>query len=89
MNLLRVAVEDSLDVGIRQVAVITFKNAVKKDWDPLGAPSTPPLAHLPHMTFKDFQCVSAICQGRAVSATSLHTEAASPASMLWGYLGLK
>ena len=43
VNLLRVAVEDSLDVGIRQVAVITFKNAVKKDWDPLGAPSTPML----------------------------------------------
>ena len=36
MNLLRVAVEDSLDVGIRQVAAITFKNATRKDWDPLG-----------------------------------------------------
>ena len=69
VNLLRVAVEDSLDVGIRQVAVITFKNAVKKDWDPLGAPSTPRLAHLPHMTFKDSRCIPAICQGRAVSAT--------------------
>ena len=54
VNLLRVAVEDSLDVGIRQVAVITFKNTVKKDWDPLGAPLTPHLAHLPHMTFKGF-----------------------------------
>ena len=36
VNLLRVAVEDSLDVGIRQVAAITFKNATRKDWDPLG-----------------------------------------------------
>ena len=61
--------EDSLDVGIRQVAVITFKNAVKKDWDPLGAPLTSYLAHLPHMTFKGSQCISALCQGRALSAT--------------------
>lgn len=37
MNLLRVAVEDSLDVGIRQVAAISFKNLVRKDWDPQGA----------------------------------------------------
>lgn len=36
VNLLRVAVEESLDVGIRQVAAITFKNAVRKDWDPIG-----------------------------------------------------
>lgn len=37
VNLLRVAVEDSLDVGIRQVAAISFKNLVRKDWDPQGA----------------------------------------------------
>ena len=37
MNLLRVAVEDSLDVGLRQVAAITFKNLVRKEWDPSGA----------------------------------------------------
>jgi hypothetical protein len=37
VNLLRVAVEDSLDVGLRQVAAITFKNLVKQEWDPSGA----------------------------------------------------
>ena len=37
VNLLRVAVEDSLDVGIRQVAAISFKNLVRKDWEPQGA----------------------------------------------------
>ncbi|CAL5220954.1 g3058 [Coccomyxa viridis] len=42
VNLLRVAVEDSLDVGIRQVAAITFKNATRKDWDPLEGPSPIP-----------------------------------------------
>ena len=36
VNLLRVAVEDSLDIGLRQVASITFKNLVRKDWDPSG-----------------------------------------------------
>lgn len=36
-GLLRVAVEESLDPAIRQVAAITFKNLVKKDWDPAGA----------------------------------------------------
>ncbi len=46
MNLLRVAVEDSLDVGIRQVAAITFKNATRKDWDPLGALLLHPLTSL-------------------------------------------
>ena len=34
--MLRVAMEDSLDVAIRQVAAITFKNATRKDWDPIG-----------------------------------------------------
>ena len=35
-SLLRVAVEDSLDPAIRQVASITFKNLVKRDWSPAG-----------------------------------------------------
>lgn len=43
VNLLRVAVEDSLDVGIRQVAAISFKNLVRKDWDPQGAVGYLPL----------------------------------------------
>ena len=51
VNLLRVAVEDSMDIGLRQIAAITFKNLVRKDWDPSGgaratrsqlAPSCPP-----------------------------------------------
>ena len=46
MNLLRVAVEDSLDVGIRQVAAITFKNATRKDWEPLGGLLLHPLISL-------------------------------------------
>ena len=40
-SLLRVAVEDSVDPSIRQVAAITFKNLVKKDWDPAGEPPHP------------------------------------------------
>ena len=32
-NLLRVAVEDSVDAAVRQVAAITFKHLVKADWD--------------------------------------------------------
>lgn len=41
VNLLRVAMEESLDPSVRQVAAISFKNAVKRDWDsPLdGKPS--------------------------------------------------
>jgi importin-7 len=35
-NLLRVAVEDSVDAAVRQVAAITFKNLVKADWDAQG-----------------------------------------------------
>lgn len=31
-NLLRVAVEDTVDPAVRQVAAITFKNLVKADW---------------------------------------------------------
>lgn len=33
-NLLRVAVEGTLDVSVRQVAAITLKNLVKTRWDP-------------------------------------------------------
>ena len=65
VNLLRVAVEDSLDVGIRQVAVITFKNAVKKDWDPLGAPLTSHLAHLAHISCVGFACIFAVFSGQS------------------------
>ena len=32
VNLLRVAVEPSLDQGTRQAAAITFKNLVRRDW---------------------------------------------------------
>ena len=85
VNLLRVAVEDSLDVGIRQVAVITFKNAVKKDWNPLGAPLTL-VIHLPHVPCMASICISATIQGRVLSATELHTETALPSSVLGGML---
>ena len=33
VNLLRASVEESIDEGVRQVAAISFKNAVKKGWD--------------------------------------------------------
>jgi len=36
VNLLRVAAEDSVDMGIRQQAVIAFKNLVKRSWDVEG-----------------------------------------------------
>lgn len=32
VNLLRVAVEPSLDLGTRQAAAISFKNLVRRDW---------------------------------------------------------
>lgn len=35
-NLLRVAVEESLDTTLRQVAAIQVKNVVKRGWDPQG-----------------------------------------------------
>jgi hypothetical protein len=34
VNLLRVAAEPTVDLGIRHIAAITFKNAVKRRWDP-------------------------------------------------------
>jgi hypothetical protein len=40
-GLLRVAVEPSLDMAIRQVAAISFKNLVKADWEPFGAALLP------------------------------------------------
>ena len=46
VNLLRVAMEDSLDIGLRQVAAITFKNLVKKEWDPSGAPCKDSRRHI-------------------------------------------
>ncbi|KAL4855989.1 Importin beta-like SAD2 [Chlorella vulgaris] len=33
VSLLRVALEDSVDPAVRQVAAISFKNLVKRDWD--------------------------------------------------------
>jgi hypothetical protein len=36
VNLLRVALEDSVDPAIRQVAAISFKNAAKRDWEGEG-----------------------------------------------------
>ena len=41
VNLLRVAMEESLDLGLRQVAAIAFKNLVRKEWDPSGAHACP------------------------------------------------
>ena len=38
VNLLRVAMEESLEQHVRQVAAITLKNAVKKDWEHRGKP---------------------------------------------------
>lgn len=37
VNLLRVALEDSVDPAVRQVASISFKNLVKRDWAAEGA----------------------------------------------------
>jgi len=34
VNLLRIAAEPSVDLGIRHIAAITFKNTVKRRWDP-------------------------------------------------------
>lgn len=39
VNLLRVALEDSVDAPVRQVAAISFKNLVKRDWSVEGASS--------------------------------------------------
>ncbi|KAK9839718.1 hypothetical protein WJX81_008385 [Elliptochloris bilobata] len=37
VNLLRVAVEESVDLGTRQAAAISFKNLVRKDWEGAGS----------------------------------------------------
>jgi hypothetical protein len=37
VNLLRVALEESVDPAVRQVAAISFKNLVKRDWEAEGA----------------------------------------------------
>jgi hypothetical protein len=44
--LLRIAAEPSVDMGVRHIAAITFKNAVKRRWDPEqdGAPMSAALA---------------------------------------------
>jgi hypothetical protein len=42
VNLLRVALEDSVDPAIRQVAAISFKNAAKRDWEGEGAGAVTP-----------------------------------------------
>ena len=46
VNLLRVAVEESVDMGTRQAAAISFKNLVRKDWaageEGSGARTEPP-----------------------------------------------
>jgi hypothetical protein len=34
VNLLRVAAEPSVDLGVRQVACITFKQTAKRHWEP-------------------------------------------------------
>jgi hypothetical protein len=34
VNLLRVAAEPTVDVGVRHMAAIAFKNAAKRRWDP-------------------------------------------------------
>lgn len=73
MNLLRVAVEDSLDVGIRQVAAITFKNATRKDWDPLGALLLHLLTLLAQRAFSPYlaPCQTAVRHLRTNSMQSL------------------
>lgn len=45
-NLLRVAVEGTLDVSVRQVAAITLKNLVKTRWE---SGSTRPRVYVSHM----------------------------------------
>lgn len=45
VNLLRVAAEPSVDLGVRQVAAISFKNIAKRNWVPDaggGPPVCPP-----------------------------------------------
>jgi len=37
VNLLRVAVEESVAMGTRQAAAISFKNLVRRDWEGTGA----------------------------------------------------
>ena len=37
VNILRVALEDGMDPSVRQIAAITFKNAVRRDWEHKGA----------------------------------------------------
>ncbi|KAI8465003.1 MAG: armadillo-type protein [Monoraphidium minutum] len=44
VSLLRVAAEPSVDLGVRHIAAITFKNAVKRRWDPEKGGSYSPLA---------------------------------------------
>jgi hypothetical protein len=34
VNLLRVAAEQTVDINVRQVAAISFKNIVKRNWEP-------------------------------------------------------
>lgn len=44
VNLLRVALEDSIDPSVRQVAAISFKNLVRRDWSPSEEGKASPLA---------------------------------------------
>lgn len=44
VSLLRIAAEPSVDLGVRHIAAITFKNAVKRRWDPEKDGSYTPLA---------------------------------------------
>lgn len=46
VNLLRVALEDSVDPSVRQVAAISFKNLVRRDWAPNEGALAPLLAPL-------------------------------------------
>ncbi|KAK9824621.1 hypothetical protein WJX72_011782 [[Myrmecia] bisecta] len=44
VRLLQVAVEDGLDLAVRQVGAISFKNFVRSSWDPSEGPSPMPEA---------------------------------------------
>lgn len=80
MNLLRVAMEDSLDVAIRQVAAITFKNATRKDWDPIGD-LLPYTLYSSSSSSMNCECVTCLCctlrqrrqqyLGQAITPTAL------------------
>jgi hypothetical protein len=71
VNLLRVAVEESVAMGTRQAAAISFKNLVRRDWEGTGAPG--PGGHAPAQAGREAvvwhrgerRCRQALRQARA------------------------